>query len=391
MLLRVLTLFLCLSAMPFPGYAATFQEITMKEKIGQMLLIGFKGASLHPEDAIVKAILAQQIGGVILFDYDYQTKKYDHNIKSPAQLKLLTQQLQQYTAQAAVNNQNDLGPLFISIDYEGGKVNRLKESYGFPKTLSAADIGQLSIEQATQYATQMAETLREEGINLNFAPVVDVNVNPDNPVIGKLGRSFSSDPKKVIEYAEVFAKAYQDHGVICAYKHFPGHGSSTGDTHQGFVDVTETWKEYELDPYKALLQQTNHFSMVMTAHVVHYKLDPKGNPASLSYAMTTELLREQLHYDGVVVTDDLQMKAITDNYGLSDAVRMAVNAGADILVFGNQLEPVPQDPAQIVDMIYQDVKTGKISENRINEAYQRIMRLKQQIMKAKVLGATALA
>jgi len=354
----------------------------MKEKIGQMLLIGFKGTELHADDFIVKAILAQRIGGVILFDYDFPTGTYDHNIKNPEQLKHLTSQLQDYTRQAAQDNTNNLYPMFIGIDYEGGKVNRLKENYGFPKTLAAADIGQLSLAEANQYAQQMADTLNQAGINLNFAPVLDVNVNPDSPAIGKLGRSFSADPQKVADYAAIFARAYQEKGIFCSYKHFPGHGSATGDTHAGFVDITQTWKEYELDPYKKLFRQQNGCDMVMTAHVVHYGLDSKGYPASISTPITKELLREKLNFTGLVVTDDMQMKAIADNYGLAEAVRLAINAGADILVFGNQQVPAPQDPQEIVDMIYDDVMTGKIRESRIEEAYQRIMKLKEKLGKA---------
>jgi beta-N-acetylhexosaminidase len=356
-------------------------EIALKHKIGQMLVVGFKGMELNPKEPIGQAILAQEIGGVILFDYNFETKAYDRNIKNPQQLKRLTQELQEYAHRAASINKNDLTPLFVSIDYEGGKVNRLKENQGFPKTLSAAEIGAGTYEQANQYAQQMAVTLKEAGINLNFAPIIDINVNPDNPVIGKFGRSFSNDPEKVVDYAAIFSKAYQEHGILCAYKHFPGHGSSTGDTHAGFVDVTQTWKEYELEPYKQLLQQSYSCPMVMTAHVLHYGLDSKGYPASISNAMTQELLREKLNYNGVVITDDLQMKAITDNYGLDEAVRLAINAGADMLIFGNQLSSTPQNPQHIVDIIYNDVMTGKIAESRINEAYQRIMKLKHTLKK----------
>jgi len=370
--MRLLKLFFCLIFFVSNSYAAVMKEIPLKEKIGQMLLIGFKGTKIQASDAIVKAIVAQQIGGVILFDYDFGTKTYDRNIQSPAQLKNLTQQLQSYAMKNATY------PLFIGIDYEGGKVNRLKESYGFPATLSAADIHERGEETARQYAKQMAKILQEVGVNINFSPVVDINVNPDNPVIGKLARSFSDDPKEVTKYARIFSAAYKANNILCSYKHFPGHGSSTGDTHSGFVDVTETWKAYELDPYANLLPQSDDCQMVMTAHVVHYKLDSKGYPASLSYEMTTQLLREKLHFNGVVITDDLQMKAITDNYGLADAVRLAINAGADILVFGNQLASM-QDPREIVEMIYQDVQTGKISVERIDESYQRIIKLKQQI------------
>jgi len=354
-------------------------EPTLKEKIGQMLLIGFKGMTLQEDDPVVQAILAQQIGGVILYDYDFKTKTYEHNIKNPEQVKHLTKQLQDYTREAASRHGNDFYPLLISIDYEGGKVNRLKENYGFPKTLSAAEIAQLSYEEAGRYAQQMAATLREAGINLNFAPVVDVNVNPESPAIGKLGRSFSADPQKVIDYAGLFAKTYRQNGILCSYKHFPGHGSANGDTHLGFVDVTQTWKESELDPYKTLLNQGDGCQIVMTAHVVHYGLDSKGYPASISSSITNDLLRGGLRFDGVVITDDMQMKAIADNYGLAEAIRLAINAGADILVFANQLSDTPQDPKALVDMIYDDVMTGKIRANRIDEAYKRIMKLKKQL------------
>jgi beta-N-acetylhexosaminidase len=349
--------------------------LTLKEKIGQMLILGFKGMELKPQDPIVQAILAKRIGGVILFDYNFQTKTYQHNIKDPQQLQRLTQQLQEYAQEAAMPL-----PLFISIDYEGGKVNRLKESYGFPKTLSMAEIARGTDEQATQYAEQMAKTLKENGIHINFAPLVDVNIDPDNPIIGKLGRSFSEDPEKVVHYAKIFSNVYQTHGIIGAYKHFPGHGSSTGDTHEGFVDVTHTWQPSELEPYRQLLQEEghNHF-MVMTAHVVHQGLDNQGYPASLSAAMTTDLLRKKLNFDGVVVTDDLQMKAITDHYGLEEAVQLAINAGADLLIFGNQLVDSPADPQEIIEIIEQAVMTGKIAESRIDEAYRRILELKNRI------------
>ncbi len=353
-------------------------NVTLKEKIGQMILVGFKGLMLKPDDPIVHAILAQQIGGVILFDYDCQTRQAGHrNIQSPEQLKTLTQQLQTYAKQAATVKKNHLSSLIISIDYEGGKVNRLKESYGFPKTQSAAEIGNGSLENAKREAEKMAATLKGLGINLNFAPVLDLNVNPDNPIIGKLGRSFSSDPKKVIEYAAIFAKAYQDQGVLCAYKHFPGHGSSVEDTHTSpFVDVTDTWKEYELDPYKALINN-NPRTMIMTAHVVNKKYDIF--PASISKSVTTDLLRNSLNFKGVTVTDDMQMDAMAKQYGLAESVKMAVNAGADILVFGNQLVATPENPQEIVNIIDEAVQLGQISEERIDESYQRIQTLKQSI------------
>ena len=357
---------------------ATGKQVTLKEKIGQMLIFGFEGTKLHENDAIVRAISAQQIGGVILFDYNYKTKTYDHNIKNPQQLKALVSQLQSYTRAAADHHANGLYPLFVSIDYEGGKVNRLQESHGFPKTLTAAEIATHSKADANVYIQKMAETLHQAGINLNFSPVVDVNINRNNPIIGKLGRSFSHDPAIVADYAALYTEAYQRHGIVGVCKHFPGHGSSLGDTHVGLVDVTTTWKKDELEPYKKLFSHPNHCPMVMTAHVINKKLDDSGYPASLSKAVTTDLLRNKMGFDGVVVADDLQMKAIKDHYGTEEAVRLAINAGADMLIFGNQLSVIPQDIATIVNMIYADVQAGKISTHRIDEAYQRIMKIKKQ-------------
>lgn len=345
----------------------------LRHKIGQMLLVGFQGAEVTPDSAIAKAITEQSVGGVILFDYDYQKKTYEHNIRNPEQLKQLTAQLQSFNSNASI-------PLFIGVDYEGGKVNRLKENKGFPKTISAEAMALLPESEAEQYASNMANALKNAGVNLNFAPDVDLNVNPANPVIGKLGRSFSSDASIVAKYASLFADAHAKRGIMSVFKHFPGHGSSTSDSHLGFVDVTSTWQKEELEPYQQLLKdQTNTHSMVMTAHVVHQGLDPAGYPASLSKAMTTGLLRQKLHFNSVVVTDDLQMKAITDNYSLKEAVRFAVNAGADILVFGNQLTPTHQDPSEIVNMIHEDVLSGEIPESRIDESYGRIVSLKSFI------------
>jgi beta-N-acetylhexosaminidase len=257
-------------------------------------------------------------------------------------------------------------PLLIGIDYEGGRVNRLHERYGFPATLSAAEIAASSTEDAHRYARTMAKTLKDTGINLNFAPVLDVNTNPVNPVIGQLGRSYSADIQKVIECAAIFAKAFHEEGILCAGKHFPGHGSSSGDTHAGFVDITQTWNQSELEPYIKLLHEPFGPPLVMTSHVVHYGLDTAGLPASLSTAITQDLLRGKLNFQGAVITDDMQMKAIT------------VNAGADILVFGNQLS-ILNDPSEVIDIIHRAVIDGKIAESRINEAYQRVLRLKAQI------------
>lgn len=337
----------------------------LSEKIGQMLLVGFKGTVLSPDALIVDAILNRRIGGVILFAY---------NVVSPTQLAELTGGLQALAKQAGSP------PLWISIDYEGGQVNRLAVDKGFPQTYSAATWSQLPHDKIVQCAEQMAGTLSKAGVNLNFAPVLDVNINLQNPIIGKRERSFSSDSQVVVEYATLLTKAYRDKHIVCAYKHFPGHGSSTGDTHLGFVEVTDTWQDCELNPYRELLPLYEQDVMVMTSHVVHAGLDAKRYPASLSRVITQDLLRHTIKYQGVVVTDDLQMRAITDNYGLAEAVTLAVAASADLLVFGNQLSSEWQNPSELIDIIEQGVHSESLPVSTIDDAYRRLMQLKQVIL-----------
>lgn len=332
----------------------------LKHKIRQMLIMGCVGTEFDANEPVMRAAAVGQLGGVILFA---------NNVRSPEQMQQLASRLK--------NNASET-PLFVGMDYEGGTVSRLSEQAGFTKTLTAADMESLPENEVQYHALHMAKTLSTIQINLNFAPVLDVNVNPNNPIIGARQRSFSSDPYRVANRAAIFAKTYQDHGIVSVFKHFPGHGSSTGDTHVGFVDVSDTWQLDELIPYQTLLPNFSDAVMVMTAHVVHRGLDTAGLPASLSSAMTTKLLRSQLGFKGVVVTDDMQMKAITDQYGLEDALRLAINAGADMLVFGNQLTAY-QEPEELVDMIDRLVNINAISAGQIEAAYQRISKLKHYL------------
>lgn len=356
-------------------------EPSLREKIGQMLLIGFEGKSVNINSPIAKSIEKSNIGGVILFDYNSRTKQYDYNIASPEQVTLLNQQLQSFATTSNLAHRREMLPLLISVDYEGGKVNRLKEEYGFPRTLSAKTMGTMLLHEVKPYAKTMADTLSDSGFNLDFAPVLDVDVNPENPVIGKKERSFSEDPDNIAPYAQLFSKAFTKKGVQCAYKHFPGHGSSSADSHLGFVDVTETWHDEELRPYEQSLKAATHCGMVMTAHIVNRKLDTSGLPATLSKPMLTGILRHELKFDGVIVTDDLQMKAITDHYGLEKAVTLAINAGADMLMFGNQLDKDLQDPEEIINLVQQQIAKGVITKHQIDKAYRHIRHFKLTLQK----------
>jgi beta-N-acetylhexosaminidase len=213
-------------------------------------------------------------------------------------------------------------------------------------------------------------------INLNFAPSVDLNINPENPIIGKMERSFSSDPQIVTDNVRIWVNEHKKCGIISSLKHFPGHGSSKTDTHLGLTDVTDTWTEAELLPYKTLIHE-GVCDMVMTSHVFNSKLDPEY-PATMSKAILTGILREQLGYKGVIVTDDMAMGAIVEQYSFEEALEKTVNAGADILILSNNgKEYDPEVAKKAIDIIYQFVSEGKIQKQTIEDAYNRIMALKK--------------
>jgi len=335
---------------------------SLEEKIGQMVMVGFRGLDVNRK--VIDDIRKLHVGGILLFDYDTPRKKPVRNIKSPSQVRRLTKALQSYADT----------PLLISIDYEGGKVNRLKKRYGFPSTVSHQYLGNKnSLAFTRQKATQMAKTLSDIGINLNFAPVVDVNTNPNNPIIGKIRRSFSANPSIVTKHAIEFIKAHRRHKILCALKHFPGHGSSAADSHLGIADVSNTWSQIELEPFKDIIK-AGQADSIMTAHVFNKTLDNKW-PATLSKSTITGLLRKKLGHTGVVFSDDMQMKAIANEYGLETAVKKAIEAGVDILVIGNNIGHFDPDIAKKVTKIIKE----NISEQRIDESYQRILALKGKI------------
>lgn len=340
---------------------------TLEKKIGQMLMIGFHGTTAGSDTQICKDIMQYHIGAVILFDYNPVNKSKPKNIASKQQLAKLTKQLQACS--------ND-GKLLIAVDQEGGKVQRLKSKYGFyGKFPKASDVAKMDQSQLKATYTNMSKELKSVGINYDLAPVVDLAINKRNHVIYGLGRSFGEDPKIVAKYAETFIEAMHSNGVLTSIKHFPGHGSSVGDTHKGFVDVTNMWQEKELEPYRLLKDKAD---TVMVAHVFNKNID-KNNPASLSYATVTRKLRQELGFNGVVITDDLQMGAISQKYGLKNTLKLAINAGNDILLIGNQLDPKKvKTTKKLVDTIKGLVDSGAVEEARIDRAYSRIQKLKNE-------------
>jgi beta-N-acetylhexosaminidase len=356
----------------------------LRRMAGQMLLVGFRGAQpglgTPDELPILGQIAALNLGGVILFDRDVALKSTERNIESPEQVSRLTSALQAAAAKAGAP------PLFIAVDQEGGRVQRLRSARGFTETPPAAELCPGGVAgpdsgpdtgPALAAGEQAGRTLAEVGLNLDFAPVADVNVNPENPVIGGIGRSFSAAPKDVAACAGAFARGLQSRGVLTAAKHFPGHGSSTTDSHLGFTDVTATWTEAELIPFAELTRQ-GLADMVMTAHVFDARLDP-DYPATLSRSVIDGVLRGRLGFTGVVVTDDLQMRAVAGRYGLKESVRLIVNAGADVLLIGNNLDFDPHIAEKTLGALMELVAEGKVSPERIRQSYARILKLKAKL------------
>jgi beta-N-acetylhexosaminidase len=337
----------------------------LRDRIGQMLLVGFRGLTLDDAGDIAADIRERNLGGILLFDTDQPTHSKVRNVESPAQLTALVSALQAVATT----------PLFVAIDEEGGLVARLDQRHGFPPTISAADLGARDDAAFTrQAAEQIAGTLASVGVNLNLAPVVDLNVNPTNPIIGALGRSFSADPAIVTAQAEAFIQGHHAKGVHTTLKHFPGHGSSTGDTHLGVVDVTATWSAVELEPFANVVHD-GLADAVLTAHVFNSTLDSE-HPATLSNATITGKLRQEIGWDGVVISDDMQMGAIRQAYGYPDAVRLAILAGVDVLTIAQQQVFEPGIVAHTIDLIEGFVMDGSLTEARIDASYARIQALK---------------
>ena len=352
------------------GDSVATDTITLDEAIGEMLLVGFRSTAIDSTHHLWRDLRDYHVGSVILFDYDAPTGTRGRNIKSERQVKALCGQLRR------------LSPtLLIGIDQEGGNVSRLSTRYGFPAILSAQKSAEKGYDTVRHYARLTAEMLHDLGINLNFAPVADVNVNPSCPVIGGMGRSFSADTTVVTECCAIWMDEQRGQGVASCLKHFPGHGSAKGDTHKGLVDVTKSWQRCELAPYRELADLK--LDMVMTAHVINRQLDPSGLPASLSPKITS-YLRDKLGFRGVIFTDDLAMGAITGQYSLEQTVRMALDAGADLLCLSNNGGHGydPDIVPKVVRIIKKLVADGTVDPLRLHQSALRIRELKERLSKS---------
>ena len=340
---------------------------SLDAQIGQMLMVGFRGIVLD-EDALFLTVLQEtKLGGVILFDYDVPSQSFPRNIVSFEQTQALIRQLQSSAPT----------PLLVAIDAEGGRINRLKPKYGFLDIPSARILGKASLEQCRIQYRDLADQLHRLGINLNLAPVVDLDLNPENPVIGSLERSFSPSPEIVSQRAAAFIDSHHSSGIITSLKHFPGHGSSRNDSHLGLTDVTSTFQDIELQPFQNLIR-SQKADTIMTAHIMHRDLDSRY-PATLSPAILKDLLRKKMGFQGVIISDDMQMGAISRHFGFKEALVQAVLAGCDILAIANNSQVYDEQAAvKAHRALKQAVLENRIPHSRISASYTRIMALKKK-------------
>lgn len=332
-------------------------KISLKEKLGQMFMVGFHGTTIS--DELKGMITDYGVGGVILFS---------RNIESMSQVKDLCNFLQELSIKSHKI------PLLIAIDQEGGRVFRLKPP--FKQYLSYGELGRTGSENTVRSnALLMADELIEIGVNMNMAPVLDVNTNPKNPIIGD--RSFSSDPDVVSRLGSCVIKAFHEKGIIAVGKHFPGHGDTFSDSHLELPVVNHGVERLEGIEFKPFVNTfKTGLKAIMTAHVLYPALDP-DYPATMSEKIINGILRKKLGFNGIVITDDMEMKAISNNYSDEKSAIQSIKAGVDILLICHSHDK----QIKMFNSILMALESGEIKEERIEESLYRIARLKKDFIK----------
>jgi beta-N-acetylhexosaminidase len=331
------------------------KDLSSRTKILSLIIAGFAGSNKDVLESDFIELLQDGLGGVILFGY---------NIGSALTLKEMISSIKS-------QSQTDL---LVAIDQEGGKVARLVNSKGYKEFLSAEAVSkQYTPEEAKNYYSEMALMLNDLGFNLNFAPIVDLK-DENCKIIAGYGRSYSENPEIVAKYAGAFVEALEEREVLACLKHFPGHGLSRDDSHDGLVDITNYANpESELLPYKIL---TNKASMIMTAHVINKNIDPIY-PVTLSKNYIQPILREQIKFEGLVVADDLMMKSIMDYYSTTEAFIKAICAGVNMVIIslfqGSTLQAAGDTEAinltEIVDQLVAEYEVNQEFRDAIDKSY----------------------
>jgi beta-N-acetylhexosaminidase len=332
------------------------------EKIAPMIMVGFDGynSKILGVRQMAAHVAAGHVGGICFIA---------KNAQSRAGVESITK---------AFHAASERWPLLMAIDQEGGNVQRLSSKLGFGFEPSPAKVSNTkSCDQARGIYAAMAANIRKSGFNLNLAPVVDLGFEPRNVLITQKGRTFGDDPASVIRYSRAFVQGHRDEGVLTALKHFPGHGSPLRDSHTGAVDITKTWRESELAPYTCLAHE-GMADMIMTGHLSHETLSD-GLPASLSRAAIQNLLRGRVGYNGVVITDDLDMRAVRRKFSREESVIRAVAAGNDILLATNDDGDLHL-PLTMIMAVQKGIRDGRIEIGQVEASVRRIEALKAGIV-----------
>ncbi len=327
-----------------------FDSMTLEEKIGQMLIIDFQGQNITDNE--LNLLREIKPGGFILFGENFTT--YNQTLELIKSIKAT----------------NDI-PMFISVDEEGGRVSRLSglsdvQMLDIPPMLRVGNTDDK--ELAYQVGKIIGQRLNVFGINMDFAPILDIYSNPNNTVIGD--RAFGTDATKVYTMASQVAKGLNEQNIISVYKHFPGHGDTSADSHYELPVVTKSLEELEkleLIPFQKAID--DGAEVIMVAHIAMPNITSDNTPSSLSKEIITDLLKNKMGYDNLVITDSLKMKAITDNYSEKDIYKLAINAGVDILL-------MPQNPQNAINLIKEMIENNEIDEEKINDSVLKILRLK---------------
>jgi beta-N-acetylhexosaminidase len=348
------------SIIPDPESGARAQ---LRAMIGQMLVIGFPGTSVEEEwpARIAEMIGKGDIGGVLLLG---------DNIESPEQLRALT---------GALRGAGGKLPPLIAVDQEGGAVQRLSPYKGFLGAPAAKTVAEADVETAYALYAEQARQLAAEGITVNFGPVADLDLNPDNPIIGRLARSYGDRPEVVASFGRAFIAAHRAAGVLTAAKHFPGHGSGDSDPHDSAINPVSGWQKQELAPFRSLMQEEPRVPMVMVGHLIIDGFSDGDAPASLSRRAVTQVLRKELAFNGLIITDDLDMAAVRERYGREEAFVMAAAAGNDLLLSANRAAPDPELVGKVTTALVAAVEEGRISRAQIEASYRRITAAKRAL------------
>lgn len=331
----------------------------LEVQIARLIIMGFVGSAADGAgaDAMVGHLEAGSIGGVLMLR---------HNARERDPALALAARLRAASPDA-----------WLAIDQEGGVVQRLNAEMGFTRIPRATELATRGLEAGRELFEVAARELADAGFNMNLAPIADL-YDPANDAIGQYGRAYGPDPDSVATWCAAFIEAFEAQGIACAIKHFPGHGRSRGDSHDGYVDISETWTFEEAAPFGQLMR-SGHAHLMMGAHLINRRLEPDGLPVTLSRRVLHGLLRQVMGYEGVVITDDLDMGAIRHHYSREQAVIGALKAGNDLLLISNSANPDPDLPANIQRWVMAAIERGELTEARITEANQRLDALEAHV------------